>query len=188
MVLWYHVSIPLVTIWLIASALWPNYSQLCAYSWWGGEERVLVSLKEGPKQDPCRDCCSEHPRTPADMAAIFLSSIQAWWTCTASPDTLLRTQESVQGSVIQQLGFTGMPFTKDWGVPNSKEEKQCLVVSHIPTPPPPWRLTMLEIMQPSKPCTSKTPVDWEVTIGVQCELDSNTHHHQGSAEYLDAHG
>ena len=77
---------------------------------------------------------------------------------------------------------------KGWGVPNSKEEKQCLVVSHIPTPPPPWKLTMLEIMQLSKPCTSKTPMDWEVTIGVQYELDSNTHHHQGSAEYLGTHG
>lgn len=87
---------------------------------------MLVSLKEGPKQDPCRDCCSEHSCTPAGMAAIFLSSIQAWWTCTASPDTLLRTQESVQGSVIQQLGFTGMPFTKVEGFQIQKKKSSAL--------------------------------------------------------------
>lgn len=136
-----HIPPPLVLTWLIASVLWPNYSQMHAYSCQGGEEGNSHSRSLPAWAGPSKGGCSVSPlkrlllwvlMIPRDMAegCIFLSSIQMLGVHSFSRDTFLKTLEKVQGSRIRQHRLIGIPFRKVWGIQNSKKKSSTLQ-SHI---------------------------------------------------------
>lgn len=169
-------------IWLIASALWPNYSQIHAYSWQGGEERSLYILETYPhgqvplKESPCKGYCLECSPTPAGLAAGHnFSLLHSGMVDVHSFPRILflkpwrGSREVVFGSV-DSLGYSSKRFERF----KFQKKKSSTLWLHTSWHHHPLLVGYVKDNTASHTWMFKTPSDWRVTIGVQSDIDSNT--------------